>query len=146
LRRFEDTLHGVVLTGFFTVHDPQAKENPKLHPERYEIRGVTKLDSGSLWKFDTRIVYDKFDVTIPLPLPVEWAGDTSIIVVDSVTIPGLGTFDARVMIHDGTYSGTWCHGKISGHLFGMITKAEDDKKEVDAYRGAERPSSDPHRD
>jgi hypothetical protein len=41
-----------------------------------------------------------------------------------VTLLNLGTFDARVLIHDGQYIGTWRHGDKGGQLFGVIEHRE----------------------
>jgi len=41
-------------------------------------------------------------------------------VLDSITIPGLGTFSARVVFHDRKYAGTWKHDNVGGHLFGRV--------------------------
>jgi hypothetical protein len=61
---------------------------------------------------------------IPLPLPIEWAGNTPVIVVDDVTIPGMGTFSARVMFFADHYAGYWKHGDHGGHLFGVVYPAK----------------------
>jgi hypothetical protein len=42
--------------------------------------------------------------------------------LDNVAIPGLGTFDARVIIDGNRYAGTWTHGEVGGHMFGKIEK------------------------
>ncbi len=136
-------LTGVVLEGHFTVDDPSAEGPPQLKAERYEIRSVRKLPTGNLWLFEARIAYGEFDVTVPMPLPVEWAGSTPVITLDAVTIPGLGTFDARVMmVHDG-YAGTWRHDKVSGHLFGQIVPLDttDAARDKDAASEKVRPKA-----
>ncbi len=119
--KLQKMLSGVQLIGNFTISGQNTKE---LKEERYEIRQVTKLPEGDLWLFQARIRYGQHDVTLPIPLEVKWAGNTPIITLDQVTIPGLGTFDARVVLHDGKYAGTWRHDKVSGHLFGTIEKLE----------------------
>jgi hypothetical protein len=40
----------------------------------------------------------------------------------------LGTFDARVVIHDQKYAGTWKHGEVGGHLFGTIEKLQPQER------------------
>jgi hypothetical protein len=47
-----------------------------------------------------------------------------VITVDSVKIPGLGTFSARVLLDGARYAGTWSHDEKGGHLFGMIDRDE----------------------
>ena len=50
------------------------------------------------------------------------------ITVDKLTIPGMGTFDARVVIRGGKYAGTWMHDDVGGHLFGTISRIEEADK------------------
>ena len=100
-------------------------EAPK--EERYTITKVKKQDDGE-WIFLVRIQYGKNDNQVPLKLKVEWAGDTPVITLTDLTIPGMGTFTSRVLIYRGWYAGTWQHGKVGGHLFGRIEKLPDDKK------------------
>ena len=90
-QRFAELLSPSVLVGSFTIDGkPSALEQ-----ERYELSGVSKLPSGDLWLFKARIQYGDHDVTVPLPLPVKWAGDTPVITLDDFAIPGLGTFSAE---------------------------------------------------
>jgi hypothetical protein len=79
--------------------------------------------------FLARIKYGKNDVKIPITLQVLWAGDTPMISMTDITIPGMGTFTARVMFHGDRYAGTWQHGKVGGHMWGMIDKSEKPKDE-----------------
>jgi hypothetical protein len=121
---FADRLSGATLVGHFTMRDVDA-EKP-LHEERYEIRSVTKMGSGDYWLFQARIKYGDHDVTVPMPLEIKWAGKTPVITLDHVTIPKLGTFDARVVIDGTRYAGTWQHDDVGGHLFGRIEKPAQD--------------------
>jgi len=57
-------------------------------------------------------------------LQVKWAGDTPVITLTNLTIPGLGTFTSRVMIYGDRYAGTWQHDKTGGHLWGKIVKID----------------------
>ena len=70
-----------------------------------------------------RIQYGEHDLTVPVPVRIQWAGKTPVITLDRVAIPGLGTFDARVVIHDRKYAGMWRHDEVGGHLFGKILPA-----------------------
>jgi hypothetical protein len=99
----------------------------KLTEERYELGEVKRLESGD-WLIQSRIRYGDHDVTIPLTLPIRWAGDTPVICVDDMLIPGLGTFTARVMIYRGHYAGFWTGVDHGGHLFGLIEAAKGDAK------------------
>lgn len=117
-RKFAETLNQVKLVGQFTIVG-QPGEPRK---EEYEIQSVSKLPEGDDWQFRARIKYGEFDLTLPLRLEVKWAGDTPVITLTNFTIPALGTFGARVVIHDGKYAGTWSHGEVGGHMFGTIEK------------------------
>lgn len=117
-KKFAEALRGVKLVGQFTV---LGKDTPPAK-EEYTILSATKSDEGDFWLLQARIKYGANDVTVPLPLEIKWAGTTPVITLDNFTIPGLGTFNARVLFHDTTYAGTWTHGKVGGHLFGTIEK------------------------
>ena len=124
---FKKTLDNATLAGNFTV---LGQNDQQLRREEYTISSVQKLDEGDYWRFKARIKYGDTNRTIPMPLEVKWAGTTPVITLDNVTIPGLGTFDARVVIHDNQYVGTWRHGEKGGQLFGVIEHKEPgDSKE-----------------
>ncbi len=120
-QQFERTLSGATLVGRFTEGEGDAARS-----EKYTIHKVSKL-AANLWLFQTRIEYGEHDLTLPLPLKVLWAGDTPVITVDQVPVPPLGTFSARVLIHEDKYSGTWSGGDHGGHLFGRIERADERK-------------------
>jgi hypothetical protein len=120
--KFTAAMSGSALVGHFTT-DGKDQQTP--NEERYEIRKVTKLEEGDYWLFLTRIKYGDKDLTVPVPLQVKWAGKTPVITLDNVTIPGLGTFDSRVVISGHRYAGTWQHGDVGGHLFGRIEAAKE---------------------
>ncbi len=120
---FSKYLSGAVLTGVFTV---DGKPLDKLNEERYEIKSARKLDGyDSLWEIVTRIKYGVKDIELPVEINVEWIGKTPVMVMDSVSLPGLGTFSARVVFHDKKYAGTWKHDDVGGHLFGRIDRAPE---------------------
>ena len=96
----------------------------KLTNDKYTLGEVKKLD-GNNWLFPTRIQYSDKDFTLPLTLPIEWAGDTPVVVVDNVGMPGLGTFSARVLFFNDHYAGYWQHGEVGGNLFGKIHRASE---------------------
>lgn len=120
-KQFEETLSGATLTGNFTIDgkDAPAKE------ESYTIKKVTWLDIDDLWRFDVHMKYGNVDKTFALAVPVKWAGDTAVISLTKTTIPGMGSFSAKVVIDGDRYAGTWDHhGAGGGHMFGKITKTE----------------------
>jgi hypothetical protein len=110
-------LTGVKLVGHFTIDGKPLKD---LQQETYEIKSAKKLPDGDLWMLICRIQYGGKDVSLPLALPIQWSGNTPVISLEKFTIPGMGTFSARVVLHDGKYAGTWSHDAVGGHLFGRI--------------------------
>jgi hypothetical protein len=110
-------------TGHFTL---TGQEN-SLKKEAYQI--VDAFHQGeNRWLLTAKIAYGKRDVTVPIPLQIQWAGKTPVITVDRLAIPPLGIFDARVLMRNGSYAGTWAHGDKGGHLFGKYEKMEIPKK------------------
>lgn len=104
-----------------------ALKDGELGPEKedkYTILGVSKL-GGAVWVINARIQYGKKDITAPIPVQVKWAGDTAVIIVDDVGVPGSGTYSARVMIYNNTYAGTWSGGDHGGMMSGVITNEKE---------------------
>jgi hypothetical protein len=126
---FEKKMTNVKFTGNFTVLGKQQDNLPK---ESYTIVSVKKLTDGELWLFTARVQFGGRDVTLPMPLQVQWAGTTPVITLTNVLIPGLGTFSSRVVIYKNKYAGTWTHGDVGGHLFGTIGPNTDAKPTGDA--------------
>jgi hypothetical protein len=121
-KAFIARLTNAALVGKFSI---AGKEGDK--PERYEIESVKK-HRGDDWVITARIKYGDKDVKLPIVVPVYWAGDTPVISLTDLEIPGLGTFTARVMIHGDRYAGTWQHGEVGGHLWGKVEPIEDEKE------------------
>jgi hypothetical protein len=117
----EKTLSNAALVGNFTTTGKD--DNAKLSPERYELGEVKHLDKD-LWLIPARIKYGEHDVMLPLTLPIRWAGDTPMICLDEMPIPGFGTFTARVMIYRDHYAGFWSAPDHGGHLFGVIERGK----------------------
>jgi hypothetical protein len=115
-RQFQESLSGVTLTGSFTTGGKELRD------EKYTIEKVSKV-GGDVWLFHARIQYGSHDVTLPLPLTVKWAGDTPVITLTDLNIPGLGMYTARVLIYRGEYAGYWSGKTHGGHLFGKIVKS-----------------------
>jgi hypothetical protein len=126
IKDLEKTLTGAKLVGQFTVTGGAERPPAK---EEYTITSAQKIPDGDLWLLKANIKYGKTDQTFPIPLEIKWAGDTPVITLTKMSIPGLGTFSSRVVLYEGRYAGTWQHDKIGGHLFGTIEKAEEPKKE-----------------
>lgn len=125
-------LTGSKWTGQFTIAGRDAPPTP----ETYEIVSAShegddnwlllaKMSGGGEGPDEAKEEdgSKKESMAIPIPLQILWAGRTPVITVDRLTIPGMGTFDARVLMRQGSYAGTWKHGAKGGHLFGTYTKA-----------------------
>jgi hypothetical protein len=119
-KRFEQTMSGAVLVGRFS---DAARPNAAPKEDRYTIQRVSKIaDGGDRWLFICRIGFGRKELSVPLTIPVKWAGDTPVISVTDMTIPGMGTYTARVMIYADAYAGTWSGGTHGGHLWGRIER------------------------
>jgi hypothetical protein len=127
-KRFEETMSGATLIGTFTV---TGQADKKLNEEKYTLNRVKKIE-GDKWEFVSRIQYGGHDLTVPLTLDVKWAGDTPVITLTDLPVPGFGTFTARVLIFRDEYAGTWSGGDHGGHLFGRIVKKGESTDEKPA--------------
>ncbi len=133
IAKFEKYLSGATLKGRYTV---LGKDVPPAD-EEYTIQSVKKLPEGDLWLIEARIKYGKWDVTVPLTVPIKWADKTPVITVEKLTIPGMGTFSARVLFNNEMYSGTWSHDEVRGQLFGQVIPAKPEKPESTTNGGQE---------
>ena len=124
---FADKMSGSVLVGTFTIDGK--KGLPRT--ERYEIESATKV-KDDYWTILARIQYGKLDVKVPITLKVLWAGDTPVMSLTNLTIPGVGTFTSRVMFHGDRYVGTWQHDAVGGHMFGAVEKQSPNRKKAPA--------------
>lgn len=120
--RFKTTLTKATMTGRWCLIE-DGKPGPEKE-DKYTILGVSKV-GGDVWLIHARIQYGKKDITAPIPVKVQWAGDTPVIVVDDVGVPGSGQYSARVLIHNNTYAGTWNGGNHRGLMSGVITPSAD---------------------
>lgn len=96
----------------------------KLSPdkdEKYTISSVKKTGDGE-WTISARIEYAGLSIDAPVPVQVKWAGDTPVIIVNNLGLPGTAKYSARVMIYGDTYAGTWSGGDHGGLLHGVITR------------------------
>jgi hypothetical protein len=100
---------------------------------------------GDIWQIPARIEYSGKDITLPIVLPIRWAGDTPVVTVDDLPLPGFGTVSARVMFFEGHYSGYWKHGDHGGNMFGVIHPAEDKPPTSNAARPSPSDSAPPSR-
>ena len=120
--KFKATLTKATLAGRWCLI-----KDGELGPEKedkYTISSVMKV-GGDAWLINARIQYGKRDITAPIPVQVKWAGDTPVLIVDTVGVPGGGTYSARVLFYEKTYAGTWTGGDHAGLLSGIITNQKD---------------------
>jgi hypothetical protein len=122
-QQFVKSLKGAVLVGNFSTIKAGKESTP--NKDRYKIVDLKKMANG-YWLFTFQ--YGKNPTPIPIPLPVKWAGDTPVIALTDVAIPGLGTFSCRVLFHGKQYAGTWKHGEVVGNMWGVIARDEPKKK------------------
>lgn len=92
--------------------------------DKYTIQSITKI-GGEIWLISARIQYGKNDFVAPIPVQVQWAGDTPVIVLDKVGVAGSGEFSARVLVYEHKYAGTWSGGDHGGLLNGVITSEKE---------------------
>jgi len=120
--KFKATLTKATLSGrWCSIKDGQLGTEKE---DKYTIIGVNKV-GNDVWLINARIQYGKKDITAPIPVQVKWAGDTPVIIVDDVGVPGSGNYSARVMIYDNTYAGTWKGGDHGGLMNGVITQQKE---------------------
>lgn len=120
IEEFEKSISEATLVGYFTT---TGKEDAGMKAERYLLGKVKKLrGDNDRWVFNYQ--YGAEGPNIPLPLEIKWAGDTPVITLTDMAIPGVGTFSARVLFYRGEYAGTWSAGDHGGQLFGKVEPAK----------------------
>ena len=133
---FASLMTGADLVGSFTV-DGQ-KGVPK--EDRYTISKAEKIQDGK-WMIHARVKYGDVNVVVPVPVRMDWAGDTPVLSVTDLSIPLLGSdFDTRLLFDGERYAGTLAHGKVGGHMWGRIERAKPDDGTT---KGAEKPATKP---
>ena len=117
-RAFTESMAGVTLVGNST----RLSREGVFGPEHYYIEGINHV-SGDTWLFRTRLRHSGREIPVPIPLSVKWAGDTPVITLTDLSIPGVGTYTARVVLYREQYAGTWSgQNGVGGQLFGKIVR------------------------
>ncbi|HEY1172476.1 MAG TPA: hypothetical protein VGH19_13995 [Verrucomicrobiae bacterium] len=120
--KFKTTLTKAIMSGrWCSLKDGVMGEEKE---DKYTIQSVSKV-KGDEWVIVSRIQYNKRDFDAPIPIKVKWAGDTAVIIVDNVAVPGGGVYSARVMVYENTYAGSWSGGKYGGLLNGTIAPQKE---------------------
>lgn len=114
-RQFAERMRGVTLAGSFTTDGREGA--PQV--DRYEIVSVEKA-GDDLWRFNSKCC--GLSSAVPFVVPMRFNGDTPMILMTETSLPGMGTFSARVFFYGDRYAGTWQHGKVGGHMWGRIEK------------------------
>jgi len=115
-KEFQESLNSVTLEGQST-HDGR----PGVADDKYDIERVEK-GAGDNWTFYVKVTMQGREMTLPLPIEVKWAGDTPVITLTNKSLPGMGTYTARVVVYKGQYAGTWSGANGGGKVFGKIVK------------------------
>jgi hypothetical protein len=121
-KRFSELLSNATMLGTYTTDGVDMDKPPK--PDGYEIESATKLDKGDYWVILAKMKYGENSVKIPVTVRILWAGDTPVLTLTDLTIPGLGTFTCRLLFYGDRYAGTWQHGDHGGHMWGKIEKTK----------------------
>ena len=113
--QFEKMMTGAVMVGHSTLDGKEGLSGE----ERYSIDRVAKI-GGDTWMFQARMKLGEHEIPLPIPVTIKWAGDTPVIEVTDMAIPGMGSYTARVVLYRDHYAGTWSGKDHGGQLFGNI--------------------------
>jgi hypothetical protein len=112
-RKFQESMRGASMIGHFSAGGKESRE------DRYFIEGISKV-TGETWLFRAKI--GKRDLVVPIPVTVKWAGDTPVITLTDLAIPGMGSYTARVLFYRDQYAGTWSAKDHGGQMWGRIER------------------------
>jgi hypothetical protein len=87
--------------------------------DKYTIVSVVKRD-GDSWTVNAKMKYGEKELILPVPVRMKFNGDTAVLSVEDLGMPGGGTYTARLLIFERTYSGTWKDQRGGGMLYGTI--------------------------
>jgi len=118
-KKLQETLTGATFAGRWCM--VKAGKLEQEFEDHYTLHSAKKL-GGDKWLIYARVEYGGRDVTVPVPVQIHWAGDTPVIALTKTSIPGLGTYSARVLIFEDTYAGTWSADDHGGQLHGVIKR------------------------
>jgi hypothetical protein len=115
-RKFEQMMRGATLAGSST----RLNNDTVYTGEKYIIESATRLTADT-WLLKSRMQEGGHDIPLPIPVTIKWAGDTPVIEVTDLSLPGMGTYTARVVLYRDQYAGTWSGASgVGGQLFGKI--------------------------
>ncbi len=122
-KSFAARLTGTTLAGAFSL---DGKDSGASKPDRYQIVSAKKV-TGDDWVITAKMKIGDNELDVPVPIKVYWADDTPVMSLTDLTIPGMGTFTARIMFYGNRYAGTWQHGEAGGHMWGALEKTKTTK-------------------
>lgn len=94
----------------------------QLGPEKedsYQIVSAQKME-GERWQINARLRYGGQSIDVPVPATVKFANDTALLVVDDFSLANYHAYSARLLFHNGAYSGTWSGGDHGGMMYGVV--------------------------
>ena len=115
-KSFEESLRNVTISGSF-IEDGITE----VSEDRLVIERVSKA-SGDTWKFQVRLEFNQQQMKFSVPAEVKWASGTPVIIFSNFPLPGAGMVDARIVLSNSRYSGTWVGKKHGGKMFGNVIK------------------------
>ena len=118
-RRFQEMMNGVTMVG----RSSRLNSDKISGEERYTIEKVSKL-TGDTWLFQARMKIGSTDMPVPVPVTIKWAGDTPVITLTDLAIPGMGSYTARIVLYRDQYAGTWSGQKGGGQMFGKLVRGK----------------------
>jgi hypothetical protein len=136
-RKFAELLTGAEMVGSYTASDDP---NPGKE-DRYSVIRAVKGE-GDEWAITFNMGYKALPLPLTITVPVKWAGDTPVIVLTNKKIPGVGTFNARVLFHENAYAGTWSSAKHGGTMWGRIERAKPNDAKTKPAAAAPAPKAE----
>ncbi len=119
---FVEMLDNVTLEGTWAPISGQGIGEEKA--DRYQVARA-EPKGGDRWNIVWKVRHQGQVVEYPIPSVVRFAGDVAVLVLDDVPVGDGRTWSARVMFHEGTYTGRWWNrqGK-GGTVSGVIKKGD----------------------
>lgn len=140
-KEFQAELTGATLEGTWQMTGEGGLKSSKPltepKPDKYTIKAASKSGSDT-WIIQAQIDFGNNDAVIPVPVRVVWAEDTAIITLNDLAVPMIGTYSARVMIHNGFYSGVWYSNSKN---YGGVMQGRIYKTPPEAAKPAETPKT-----
>ena len=117
--KFKELLANSTLAGrWASVKEGELGEEKQ---DQYNIVSASKVKDDA-WVIMAKMKYRDREMEIPFPVKVQFAGDTPVIVVDQLAVPGGGTYSARVLFFEKTYAGSWTGADGRGGLISGVVK------------------------